>query len=220
MHLGPRDLDKLVLHNAGFLAQKRLARGLKLNYSEAVALIATQLLELIRDGVDVADLMDRGRTILGRAQVLSGVAEMVDQVQVEGTFADGTKLFVDGRTVAAMDLLVPHSGELIGGRSQCPVPPGYGDPRLAFAHQAANGFVEIPAAKTDDPPEVGREVHVRRVLGEEVAGAHVGREHAFLDDAVASMAVLMLAHRQEPPTMSGVPPWLVRMKMSSTRSMS
>jgi len=92
MHLGPRDLDKLVLHQAGVLAQKRLARGLRLNYPEAVALIATQLLELIRDGKSVSELMELGRALLGRAQVLPGVAEMIHEVQVEGTFEDGTKL--------------------------------------------------------------------------------------------------------------------------------
>jgi urease subunit gamma/beta len=92
MHLAPRDLDKLVLHSAGVLAQKRLARGLRLNYPEAVALIATQLLELIRDGHPVAELMDLGRRLLGRAEVLPGVPEMVHEVQVEGTFEDGTKL--------------------------------------------------------------------------------------------------------------------------------
>ncbi len=92
MHLSPRDLDKLVLHGAGVLAQKRLARGLRLNYPEAVALIATQILELIRDGRSVADLMDVGRRILGRAEVMDGVAEMIHDVQVEGTFPDGTKL--------------------------------------------------------------------------------------------------------------------------------
>src|SRR6476659_5785092 len=92
MRLAPRDVDKLILHQAGFLAQKRLARGLRLNYPEAVALIATQLLELIRDGKSVAELMDIGRRILGRAQVQGGVAEMIAEVQVEGTFADGTKL--------------------------------------------------------------------------------------------------------------------------------
>ncbi|WP_441291718.1 urease subunit gamma [Sorangium sp. KYC3313] len=92
MHLAPRDLDKLVLHGAGFLAQKRLARGVRLNYPEAVALIATQILELIRDGRSVAELMDVGRRLLGRAQVMAGVPEMVAEVQVEGTFPDGTKL--------------------------------------------------------------------------------------------------------------------------------
>ncbi len=92
MHLSPRDLDKLVVHQAGVLAQKRLARGLRLSYPEAVALVATQLLELIRDGKSVAELMDLGRRLLGRAEVLAGVAEMIHEVQVEGTFADGTKL--------------------------------------------------------------------------------------------------------------------------------
>ena len=92
MHLTPREVDKLFLHGAGVLAQKRLARGLRLNYPEAVVLISTQLLELIRDGRGVAELMDVGRRILGRAQVLPGVAELVVEVQVEGTFPDGTKL--------------------------------------------------------------------------------------------------------------------------------
>ncbi|MFI5297932.1 MAG: urease subunit gamma [Polyangiales bacterium] len=92
MHLSPHDLDKLVLHQAGFLAQKRLARGVRLNHPEAVALIATQLLELIRDGRRVAELMDVGRTLLGRRQVMDGVPEMIHEVQVEGTFPDGTKL--------------------------------------------------------------------------------------------------------------------------------
>ncbi len=92
MHLTPRDVDKLLLHGAGFLAQKRLARGLRLNYPEAVALISAQLLELIRDGRNVAELMDLGRRMLGRAQVLPGVPEMIAEVQVEGTFPDGTKL--------------------------------------------------------------------------------------------------------------------------------
>src|SRR5439155_614096 len=74
------------------LAQKRLARGLRLNQPEAVALISTQLLELIRDGRTVAELMDLGRRMLGRTQVMPGVPEMILEVQVEGTFPDGTKL--------------------------------------------------------------------------------------------------------------------------------
>ena len=80
------------MHQAGFLAQKRLARGLRLNYPEAVALIATQLLEFIRDGRSVAELMDLGRQLLGREDVADGIPEMIDEVQVEGTFPDGTKL--------------------------------------------------------------------------------------------------------------------------------
>src|SRR3954464_4981008 len=92
MHLSPREVDKLLLHQAGFVAQKRLARGLKLNYPEAVALIATQLLEMIRDGKSVAELMDLGRRFLGRSDVMEGVAEMIHEVQIEGTFPDGSKL--------------------------------------------------------------------------------------------------------------------------------
>ena len=92
MHLTPREIDKLILHQAGVLAQKRLARGLRLNYVEATALIATQLLEFIRDGRSVAELMDLGRQLLGVNDVLDGVADMLDEVQVEGTFPDGTKL--------------------------------------------------------------------------------------------------------------------------------
>jgi urease subunit gamma/beta len=92
VHLTPRELDKLVLHGAGSVAQKRLARGLRLSYPEAVALIATVLLERIRDGASVAELMDEGRRYLGRAEVMSGVPELVAEVQVEGTFPDGTKL--------------------------------------------------------------------------------------------------------------------------------
>src|ERR1700758_2598849 len=92
MHLNPREIEKLLLHQAGFLAQKRLARGVRLNYPEAVALIATQLLEFIRDGRSVAELMDLGRKFLGRAQVMPGVPELVHEVQIEGTFPDGSKL--------------------------------------------------------------------------------------------------------------------------------
>lgn len=80
------------MHNAGFLAQKRLARGLRLNHPEAVALIATQILEFIREGRSVAELMNLGRQLLGRNQVVPGVPEMIAEVQVEGTFPDGTKL--------------------------------------------------------------------------------------------------------------------------------
>jgi len=92
MHLTPHELDKLALHQAGVLAQKRLARGVRLNYPEAVALIASQILEFIRDGRSVAELMDLGRRLLGRADVMDDVPEMVVEVQVEGTFPDGTKL--------------------------------------------------------------------------------------------------------------------------------
>jgi urease subunit gamma/beta len=123
MHLAPRDLDKLVVHQAGVLAQKRLARGLRLSYPEAVALMATQLLEFIRDGRSVAELMDLGRRLLGRAEVVPGVAEMIHEVQVEGTFADGTKL------VTVHDPICLDHGDLglaLHG-SFLPVPPPFPD---------------------------------------------------------------------------------------------
>ncbi len=103
MHLSPRETEKLMLHQAGVLAQKRLARGRRLNYPEAVALIACQLLEMIRDGRSVAELMDTGRQLLGRRQVMAGVPEMIAEVQVEGTFPDGTKLVTVHHPIAAED---------------------------------------------------------------------------------------------------------------------
>jgi urease subunit gamma/beta len=101
MHLSPRELDKLTLHQAGFLAQKRLARGLRLNHPEAVALIATVILEFIRDGKSVAELMNLGRELLGRSQVMTGVPEMIYDVQVEGTFPDGSKLVTVHHPIAS-----------------------------------------------------------------------------------------------------------------------
>ncbi len=101
--LSPQELDKLILHQAGFLAQKRLARGTRLNHPEAVALIATQLLELIRDGRSVSELMDLGKRMLGRRQVMPGVPEMIDDVQVEGTFPDGSKLVTVHAPIARDD---------------------------------------------------------------------------------------------------------------------
>jgi urease subunit gamma/beta len=103
MHLTPREIDKLLLHQAGVLAQKRLARGLRLNHPEAVALIATQLLEFIRDGRSVAELMDLGRQLLGRDDVMTGVADLIHEVQVEGTFPDGTKLVTVHHPIAAQE---------------------------------------------------------------------------------------------------------------------
>jgi urease gamma subunit len=92
MRLTPREIDKLMIFSAGELARKRRARGLKLNYPEAVALITADLLESIRDGRSVSELMEYGATILKREDVMEGVPEMIDEIQVEGTFPDGTKL--------------------------------------------------------------------------------------------------------------------------------
>lgn len=92
MELLPREKDKLLLFTAGLVAERRLARGLKLNYPEAMALISCAILEGARDGRTVAELMDYGTTVLSSEQVMDGVAEMIHEVQVEATFPDGTKL--------------------------------------------------------------------------------------------------------------------------------
>ena len=92
MELTPREKDKLLLFTAALLAERRLARGLKLNYPEAVALISAAVLEGARDGRTVAELMEAGRQVLSREQVMEGVPEMLPDVQVEATFPDGTKL--------------------------------------------------------------------------------------------------------------------------------
>jgi len=92
MELTPREKDKLLLFTAALLAERRKARGLKLNYPEAVAYISAAILEGARDGRSVADLMSYGTTLLTRADVMDGVAELVTDVQVEATFPDGTKL--------------------------------------------------------------------------------------------------------------------------------
>jgi len=92
VHLTPREVEKLLVATAADLARKRRARGLKLNYPEALALITAELLEAIRDGRSVSELMEYGATILGRQDVMEGIPEMLAKVQVEGTFPDGTKL--------------------------------------------------------------------------------------------------------------------------------
>lgn len=92
MNLSPREKDKLMIFVAAMLARDRKARGLKLNYPEAIALITAEVLEGIREGRSVADLMQYGRTILTRDDVMEGIPEMIHDIQVEGTFPDGTKL--------------------------------------------------------------------------------------------------------------------------------
>jgi urease subunit gamma len=92
MELTPREKDKLLVFTAALLAERRLARGLKLNYPEAVALITAAIMEGARDGRSVAELMSFGASVLTRAQVMEGVPEMIPEIQVEATFPDGTKL--------------------------------------------------------------------------------------------------------------------------------
>ena len=92
MELTPREKDKLLIFTAGLVAERRKARGLKLNYPEAVAYISAAIMEGARDGRSVSDLMGFGTTLLTRADVMEGVAEMIPEIQVEATFPDGTKL--------------------------------------------------------------------------------------------------------------------------------
>lgn len=92
MELSPRDKDKLLIFTAALLAERRKARGIKLNYPESVALISAEIMEGAREGKSVAEMMSYGRTILSREDVMEGVPEMLHEVQVEATFPDGTKL--------------------------------------------------------------------------------------------------------------------------------
>jgi urease subunit gamma/beta len=165
MHLTPRELDKLALHQAGSLAQRRLARGLRLNHPEAVALVASVLLELVRDGHGVAELMDLGRRMLGRRQVMAGIPELVEDVQVEGTFADGTKLVTVHHPIAALDgdLALALHGSFL------PVPPleAFGDAPGDAADPAVEGVPDVPGAILPAPGELelnaGREARTLAV---------------------------------------------------------
>jgi urease subunit gamma/beta len=173
MHLTPREIDKLILHQAGVLAQKRLARGLRLNYVEAVALIATQLLELIRDGRSVAELMDLGRRFLGREDVVDGVADMIDEVQVEGTFPDGTKL-----------VTVHH-----------PIVVERGDRSLAFY----GSFLSFPSDGTGSAGAVGRSP----VALDGPAGAVTARDGDIVLNELRAAVELPVTNRGDRPIQVG-----------------
>ena len=171
MHLTPREIDKLVLHGAGFLAQKRLARGLRLNYPEAVALLSAQLLELIRDGRGVAELMDLGRRMLGRAQVLAGVPELLLEVQVEGTFADGTKLVTVHHPIALQqgDLGLALQGSFL------PVPPAFPE----IAETLTPG--EVLVAPGEIELNAGRETAALAVTNRGDRPIQVGSHYPFAE---------------------------------------
>src|SRR3954466_10704007 len=160
MRLSPREIDKLLLHQAGVLAQKRLARGVRLNYPEAVALIATQILEFIRDGRSVAELMDLGRQFLGRKQVMPGVAELIAEVQVEGTFPDGTKLVTVHHPIAleSGDLSLALYGSFLpapGPSAVAPPEPVPGELLVAEGELELNAdreTVRLPVVNQGDRP--------------------------------------------------------------------
>jgi urease subunit gamma/beta len=183
--LSPQEIDKLTLHQVGFLAQKRLARGTRLNHPEAVALIATQLLELIRDGRSVAQLMDLGKQLLGRRQVMDGVPEMIHDVQVEGTFPDGSKLVTVHQPIARDDGDLALA--LYGSFLPVPALSSFGDPRPLEpgAITAAAGELElnagrrtlaVPVTNTGDRPiQVGSHYpfdETNRALAFDRAAAH------------------------------------------------
>ncbi len=170
MHLSPRELDKLTLHQAGFLAQKRLARGVKLNHPEAVALIATVLLEFIRDGKSVAELMNLGRQLLGRNQVMPGVPEMIYDVQVEGTFPDGSKLVTVHHPIAREngDLKLALHGSFLPVPDVSLFAPAVAEP-IPGSTEIKDGEIELNAGRTtielpvtnlgDRPIQVGSHYH-------------------------------------------------------------
>jgi urease subunit gamma/beta len=179
MHLLPRELDKLLLHGAGFLAQKRLARGLRLNLPEAIALLSTQLLELIRDGRGVAELMDVGRRVLGRAQVQEGVPELLHEVQVEGTFADGTKLVTVHHPIASEqgDLALALYGSFL------PVPDAarFAIPSPAAAAPAAPIPGEVLTAPGELVLNEGRETAALEVTNTGDRPIQVGSHYPFFE---------------------------------------
>jgi urease subunit gamma/beta len=170
MHLTPREIEKLMLHNAGFLAQKRLARGLRLNHPEAVALIAAVLLEFIREGRKVAELMNLGRQLLGRNQVMPGVPEMIYDVQVEGTFPDGTKLVTVHHPIASEngDLRLALHGSFLP-LPELTVFPAVPDEPVPGASEILDGEIELNAGRPtvevavvnlgDRPIQVGSHYH-------------------------------------------------------------
>lgn len=150
MELSPHEKDKLLIFTAGLVAERRKARGLKLNYPEAVAFISAAVLEGARDGKSVAELMAFGTTLLGSNDVMEGVAEMIPEVQVEATFPDGTKLVTIHNPIPSQGTLVP--GELL-------VDSG---PELEL--NAGRATLSLEVANTGDRPiQVGSHYHFYEV---------------------------------------------------------
>ena len=147
MELTPREKDKLLLFTAALLAERRKARGLKLNYPEAVALISASILEGARDGRSVAELMALGTKVLGPDDVMDGIAELIPEVQVEATFPDGTKLVTVHNPIAATNKVMPGETVLAAGEA-------------AIEINVGRATVDISVANTGDRPvQVGSHYH-------------------------------------------------------------
>lgn len=171
MKLTPRELDHLRLSQAGQLAQRRLARGVRLNYPEAVALISSQMMEFIRDGESVASLMDLGKQLLGHRQVLPGVARLLPDVQVEATFADGTKLLTVHSPISALDgnmslalkgSFLPEPDLAAFGELETDEVPGETIPAESegVTLNAGRSLIELEVTNTGDRPiQVGSHYH-------------------------------------------------------------
>ncbi len=147
MELSPREKDKLLLFTAALLAERRMAKGLKLNYPEAVAYISAGIMEGAREGKTVAELMDFGRTLLSADDVMDGVAEMIHDVQVEATFPDGTKLVTVHEPIVGAEAPAVVAGEVLAEA---------GDIEL----NAGREKIEVEVANTGDRPiQVGSHYH-------------------------------------------------------------
>lgn len=150
MHLTPREKDKLLLFTAALVAERRLARGVKLNHPEAVAYISAAILEGARDGKTVAELMSESRELLSADQVMDGVAEMIHEVQVEATFPDGTKLVTVHQPITWERTMIPAEfkpGEIRTAKGDIEINPGR--PTLSV----------VVANRGDRPIQVGSHYH-------------------------------------------------------------
>ena len=207
MELSPREKDKLLLFTAALLAERRKARGLKLNYPEAVAFISAAILEGARDGKTVAELMAEGTRILGADDVMEGVAELITEVQVEATFPDGTKLVTVHQPIpvkkalgigavmsapGTIDLNVGRAGKTIEVANSGDRPIQVGshyhffevNPALQFDRESARGFrLDVPAgtAVRFEPGQT-RTVELCAYAGERVAQGFRGEVMGKLDD--------------------------------------
>jgi urease subunit gamma/beta len=176
VELTPREKDKLLLFTAALLAERRKARGVKLNYPEAVAYISAAILEGARDGRSVAELMDYGRTLLTSADVMAGIPELVNDVQVEATFPDGTKL------VTVHDPILPAAGhadgagadQLVSPDSNHVLPPG-------ASHAAALIPGEAIAAAGERELNVGRATITLSIANNGDRPIQVGSHYHFFE---------------------------------------